>query len=191
MGTDDCTHSAHTHCTLPAVDAVHLMVLLAPPERNILHWRNQGVILEHRGVQVRTQVLCTHGSPTHQTGLHGCLIYWFRAIMAGHRSGIFAFRPCKDANTAWGSWSSYRMLGEYQMCLADMVYRRLSWSWDPWKWIIVGRWSRFLWRCMNSCHLCVFLGCCKRRCIAYIYFIWAVRVIQCDNFFWFMLVLPG
>ena len=91
MGTYDCTHSAHTQCTLPAVDTVHLMVLLAFPERNVLHGRNQGVTLKHRGVQVGTQMLCTHGGPAHQTGLHSRLIYCFRAIMAGHRPGFFAF----------------------------------------------------------------------------------------------------
>lgn len=191
MGTYYCTHGAHAHCTLPAVDAVHLMVLLALPERNILHGRNQGVILKHRGVQVRTQVLCTHGGPAHQTGLHSRLIYCFRAIMAGHRLGVFAFRPCKDANTAWRSWT--RLLGENQRWLADMVCRGLilSWSWDPRKCTRAGGWSRFLWRCMNSCLLCVFLGGCKKRCITYIYFIRAIRVIQCDDFFWFTLALPG
>lgn len=53
----DGAHGAHTQLTLPAVDAVHLLVLLAPPGGNVLHGWDQGVTLEHRGVQVGTQVL--------------------------------------------------------------------------------------------------------------------------------------
>lgn len=171
----DSTHRAHTHSTLPAVDAVYLLVFLAPPGRNVLHGRNQRVILEDRGFQVGTQVLCTHGSSAHQTGLYSGLISSFRAIMAGHRAGIFALRP----DMTLGAWSSGRMLGGYQRRLADIVYRRLifPWSWNSRKGIRVGRWGRFLWWCMYPCHLCFFLGGCKKRCITYIYFIGAVRVI--------------
>lgn len=61
------------------------------------------MILEDGGVQVGTQVLFTHGSAAHQTGLHSRLITSFRAVMAGHRAGIFALRPGEDANTTWGS----------------------------------------------------------------------------------------
>lgn len=185
------THRAHTHPALPTVDAVYLLVLLAPPGRNVLHGRNQRVILEDRRVQVGTQVLCTHGSSAHQTCLHSGLIPSLRAIMAGHRAGLFALRPGEDANKTWGSWSSSRIFGGYQRRLADMLYLRhiTAWSWDPRRGIKVGGWGKFLWRCMNSCHLCVFLGGCKRRCITYVYFIGAVRVIQWDDFYWFKLVL--
>ncbi len=126
----DSTHRAHTHPALPTVDAVYLLVLLAPPGRNVFHGRNQGVILEDRGVQVGTQVLCTHGSSTHQTGLHSGLIPSFRAIMAGHRGGLFALQPGEDAQTTWGSGSSGRLLGEYQRRLADMVHLRLFTTWS-------------------------------------------------------------
>lgn len=45
---DDGAHGAHTHPTLPAVDAVYLVMLLTPPGGDVLHGRHQGVVLEHR-----------------------------------------------------------------------------------------------------------------------------------------------
>lgn len=136
----DSTHRAHTHSALLAVDTVYLLVLLAPPERNVLCGGNQGVILEDRGVQVGTQVLCTHGGSANKTGLDSGLTPNFRAIMAGHRAGIFALWPGEDANTTWGSWSSSWMFSEYQRRLADMCRRLIfTWSRDPRNGIRVGR----------------------------------------------------
>lgn len=78
---DHGAHGAHAHRTLPAVDPVDLLVLLAPPQGNVLHGRNQGVVLEDGRLQVRTEVLLTHGRPTHQAGLHSRLVPRFRAVM--------------------------------------------------------------------------------------------------------------
>lgn len=86
---NDSAHRTHTHSTLPTVDAVYFLVLLAPPGREILYGRNQGMILEDRGFQVGKQVLFTHGSAAHQTGLDSELTPSIRAIMARHRAGIF------------------------------------------------------------------------------------------------------
>lgn len=57
---DHRAHRAHTHPALLAVYAVDLLVLLAPPGRNVLYRGDQGVILKDGGVQVRTQVLRAH-----------------------------------------------------------------------------------------------------------------------------------
>lgn len=81
---DHRAHGAHAHFALPTVYAVDLMVLLAPPARNVLHGWHQSVTLEDGGVQVRTQVLRAHGGPAHQTRLDGQVTANFRAVVAGH-----------------------------------------------------------------------------------------------------------
>lgn len=106
VGADDGTHRAYTHRTVLTVDAVYLLVLLASPERNILHRSNQSVILEHGRLHVGTQVLLTHRGSAHQTGLHSRLIDGFWAVVAGHRAASFALLSGKDASTLRGSFSS-------------------------------------------------------------------------------------
>lgn len=103
VGAYDGAHCAHTHGTAPAVDSVHLLMLLAPPWRNVLHGRNQSMILKHRVVEVGAQVLGTQRSSAYQAGLHSRLKPRFRAVMAGHRASVFAVSTGDDASMTWGA----------------------------------------------------------------------------------------
>lgn len=98
---DHRAHGAHTHGTWPTVYAVNLMVLLAPPARDVLHGGDECVTLEDGGLQVRTQVLRAHGCSAHQTRLHGQLTASFRAVVAGHGAGTFYLCSGRETNVMW------------------------------------------------------------------------------------------
>lgn len=89
--SDHSTNGAHTHPTRTAVDAVHLLMLLAPPLWHVVHGRHERMAFKHGWLQVNLEVLGTHRGTAHQAGLHSHLLLMPRAVVADYRNA--SWRP--------------------------------------------------------------------------------------------------
>lgn len=100
---DHSANGAHRHPTRTAVDAVHLLMLLAPPLWHVVHSRYKRMALEHGWLQVNPQVLWAHGGTAHQAGLHSRPVLTTGAVVADYRAT--SWRPFTGfIRSAWRFW---------------------------------------------------------------------------------------
>lgn len=140
-------NSAHTHATRPAIDAIYLLVLLAPPLRHIIHSRHKRMALEHGWLQMNLQVLWAHGGTTHQAGLHSCPLLTTGAVVADY--GAASWRPFTGFIRGAGRFQSLLILTYFLFPIAvgwaRKFLRELRGLGAGWWW-----WVLFQFRCLYS-----------------------------------------
>lgn len=158
MRADHSANSAYTHATRTAVDAVYLLVLLAPPLWHVIHSRYERMALEDGWLQVNPQVLWAHGGTAHQAGLHSRPLLTAGAVVAGY--GAASRRPFTGFIRGAGTFWSLLILTSCLLLTAVRWAGEFLWGLLEHG---VGWWWRLVFLCLYST-----TGCFVNFCLSFI-----------------------